>query len=182
MIIKEKLVWDGNEYGVEYHDADALVDLPKLLVTQAYGVCFCNGKLLIGQRAKNGMWGHLGGSLEFGETPEQTLKREIQEESILRHTDLPAFWCNIGVQAHVLGLERGNRYTPSHETAADRCNGNTLPYMRCRTHNKQRHSVRMIVYLPPKNSSSFYQFKSPAPGQNTLFLKKNAGFSSGNAK
>lgn len=81
MVISAKLVWSGKECSLEYHDADTFTDLPKLKITQAYGVCFCDGKLLIGQRAKNGAWGHLGGGVAEGESPEQALKREIQEES-----------------------------------------------------------------------------------------------------
>jgi 8-oxo-dGTP pyrophosphatase MutT (NUDIX family) len=81
MVINAKLIWNNKEYGIEYHDADTFADLPALPVTQAYGICFCEDKLLIGQRAKNGSWGHLGGSVEPGETPEQTLRREMKEES-----------------------------------------------------------------------------------------------------
>lgn len=81
MVIKTTLIWEGKEFGVEYHDADSFNDLSLEGITQAYGVCFCGGKLLIGQRAKNGTWGHLGGHTEAGETPEQTLKREMIEES-----------------------------------------------------------------------------------------------------
>lgn len=81
MLITARLDWGGEEYGIEYHDADSFVDLPSLKITQAYGVCFCKGKLVIGQRARNGDWGHLGGHVEAGESPEQTLRREIKEES-----------------------------------------------------------------------------------------------------
>ncbi|MBI4163003.1 MAG: NUDIX domain-containing protein [Candidatus Aenigmarchaeota archaeon] len=44
---------------------------------------FKNGKLLMARRTSelgNGNWGTGGGHLEFGETPEKAIKREIQEE------------------------------------------------------------------------------------------------------
>lgn len=39
-----------------------------------------DGKLLLQQRADNGLWGFHGGSLEIGETLEETLIREVKEE------------------------------------------------------------------------------------------------------
>ncbi len=44
---------------------------------------FKNGKLLMARRTSelgNGNWGTGGGHLEFGETPENAVKREIKEE------------------------------------------------------------------------------------------------------
>lgn len=84
MALKTKFLSDGKEYDVTYHDADTFEDLPKEKINQVYGICFCDGKLLIGRRARNGQWGHLGGHPEKGETLEQALHREIQEESNMR--------------------------------------------------------------------------------------------------
>lgn len=81
MTIHSKLIHDDREYIIEYNDADSFDRLPKEKISQVYGICFCNKKLLIGRRAKSGEWGHLGGSVEHGESLEETLLREIQEES-----------------------------------------------------------------------------------------------------
>jgi 8-oxo-dGTP pyrophosphatase MutT (NUDIX family) len=50
--------------------------------TQAYGVCFNNaGEILIIDERGNGSWKIPGGTPEPGETPEQTLARELMEEA-----------------------------------------------------------------------------------------------------
>lgn len=55
----------------------------KIIVVTA-GIIQDQGKILLAQRKENSdqglKWEFPGGKLEFGETPEQCLKREIQEE------------------------------------------------------------------------------------------------------
>ena len=51
----------------------------------ALGILFKNGKILLGKRSKHrrsypNVWDMIGGHCETGETPEQTLIRELQEE------------------------------------------------------------------------------------------------------
>jgi 8-oxo-dGTP pyrophosphatase MutT (NUDIX family) len=77
---------DGIDYLVEYSDADTFDHLDYDRCTQCYGVCFIkNSKttdtLVIGFGGKKKGWGLIGGSIEKGETYEQTLRREIIEES-----------------------------------------------------------------------------------------------------
>ncbi len=50
----------------------------------AYGVVLRDSKILFTQKKSGpykGLWGLPGGKIEFGETPEETLKRELLEES-----------------------------------------------------------------------------------------------------
>lgn len=87
MEIKSKIKnHDGSEYGVIYNDADSFDHLPFEKVTQTYGVCFVDNKMVIVHIPKpnNDHWGLVGGTIEKGETFEQTLKREIQEESNMK--------------------------------------------------------------------------------------------------
>lgn len=71
----------GVNYVFEYEDADSFADLEYSKCRQVYGVCFCEDKLVIQLNGKNGEWGLIGGTIEPGETFEQTLRREILEES-----------------------------------------------------------------------------------------------------
>lgn len=71
----------GVEYIFEYSDADSFDHLEYSKCRQAYGVCPFGDKMVIGYGGKKQNWGLIGGTIEEGETFEETLKREIQEES-----------------------------------------------------------------------------------------------------
>lgn len=71
----------GVEYIFEYSDADSFDDLDLSKCRQTYGVCFYGEKIIIGYGGAKKNWGLIGGTIEKGETLEQTLRREIQEES-----------------------------------------------------------------------------------------------------
>lgn len=71
----------GKTSRVVYHDADSFDSVDSSKTTQAYGVCFCGDKMVIGFGGKKKNWGLVGGTIEKGETFEETLKREIIEES-----------------------------------------------------------------------------------------------------
>lgn len=59
----------------------------------AYAVIIQESQLLLTQKKSGpykGLWGLPGGAIEFGESPEEALKQEIQEETALavKHTEL----------------------------------------------------------------------------------------------
>jgi ADP-ribose pyrophosphatase YjhB (NUDIX family) len=82
MNITEKFKgYSGVDYIFEYSDADSFDDLDKTKCTQTYAVCFCDEKIVIVHNGKKNTWGLVGGTIEKGESFEETLKREIKEES-----------------------------------------------------------------------------------------------------
>jgi 8-oxo-dGTP pyrophosphatase MutT (NUDIX family) len=72
---------DGIVAQVIYNDADSFDSLDKSKATQVYGVCFSEGKILIVFNGKRKSWGLVGGTIEPGESFEECLKREVEEES-----------------------------------------------------------------------------------------------------
>lgn len=100
MIIKNKLMNLGNQVEITYHDVDQFDSIPYDKCTQVYGLCFFKNKLVIGFESSKREWVLIGGSIEPGETFEQTLIREVKEESNMR---VIKYW-PVGFQ-HILPLD-----------------------------------------------------------------------------
>ncbi|MBU2577485.1 NUDIX hydrolase [Patescibacteria group bacterium] len=86
-ILNSTLIWRGNKYQIKYIDANTFDDLPYDRCQQVYGVCFYKDKMVIvkgesGSEEKG--WGLVGGHIENGETFEETLTREVQEETNMK--------------------------------------------------------------------------------------------------
>jgi 8-oxo-dGTP pyrophosphatase MutT (NUDIX family) len=86
---------DGSVRQVVYNDADSFDSLDKSKATQVYGVCFSEGKMLIVFNGKRKSWGLVGGTIEPGESFEECLRREVEEESNMKVLSLAP----IGYQA-----------------------------------------------------------------------------------
>jgi ADP-ribose pyrophosphatase YjhB (NUDIX family) len=71
----------GVTYTLEYSDEESFDHLDYSKCRQTYGVCFYGDNIVIGFGGQKDSWGLIGGTIEVGETFEQTLKREIREES-----------------------------------------------------------------------------------------------------
>ncbi len=64
-----------------------------------YAVFTCKDKYILIQKGKGpfkGRWDLPGGKIDFGETPEQTLKRELKEETGLK----PVSYKLLGIEAY----------------------------------------------------------------------------------
>ena len=83
--IKSTFVWKGTTIKVKYFELDSFSSLPYEKCQQVYGVCFYKDKMVIvlGEGTEGG-WGLVGGHIEAGETFEETLRREVQEETNMR--------------------------------------------------------------------------------------------------
>jgi ADP-ribose pyrophosphatase YjhB (NUDIX family) len=82
-INKEGIIWD-----FEYFDCDDFSVLDKSKCSQCRAVCYIlnengEGVVCIVKNGKKNTWGLVGGSIEAGESFEDTLRRELKEEGNL---------------------------------------------------------------------------------------------------
>ncbi len=94
MKIESKLNYQGKDLELVYEDVETFDSIPRDLCTQIYGFCFCDEELLLVFEGDRQAWGPVGGTPEPGETFEETLKREILEESNMEVLK----WLPIGYQ------------------------------------------------------------------------------------
>lgn len=75
----------GQDIKVKYYDLDSFDLLDYSKCQQVYGVCFYNDQIVIvhGEGMNHG-WGLVGGHIENNENFDQTLAREVQEESNMK--------------------------------------------------------------------------------------------------
>lgn len=84
-MINEYLGRSGESYLFEYYNSDSIDHLPKDKLSQVQITAFHKDKLLIVNNAnKFDTYSLVGGGIEPGETPEECLPRELQEESNMR--------------------------------------------------------------------------------------------------
>ncbi len=80
-LFKNALSYEGGRCDVIYEQVNNFEDLPDDLKVKAHGVCFCDGRLLLVNHPDWNVWGIPGGTRNGGESIEETLKREILEET-----------------------------------------------------------------------------------------------------
>lgn len=61
-----------------------------------------DGKLLLGQRSDNRMWGYSGGSVEIDEKVEDCARRELLEEMGITAHEIEFFCVNSGPESHYI--------------------------------------------------------------------------------
>jgi len=78
----------GVDYILEYFESDTFDHLPQDKIQSCYAVAFHRDKfLLVNNIEKPGSYTLIGGSVEEGENPDETLIREIKEESNMKVLD-----------------------------------------------------------------------------------------------
>ncbi len=76
-----KVTYNKEKCDIWYTHADDFSQLPDASIQKAHAVCFYNGKVLLVHHPEWNIWGLPRGTRDTGETIEQTLIREIQEET-----------------------------------------------------------------------------------------------------
>ena len=86
-----------------------IMDLRKIVghrtLIQCAGSVMCvdgEGRVLLGRRTDNHLWGYAGGSVEIDERVEDCAKRELYEEMGVIAEELEFFCVNSGPQAHYI--------------------------------------------------------------------------------
>lgn len=74
--------YQGKHYALEYEDCDDFSSLPRELCTQIRSICFCGDKIVIGLHGDG--WAPIGGTIEEGESVQETLIREVSEEANMK--------------------------------------------------------------------------------------------------
>lgn len=77
--ITGKTIFEGEPYEFSLIETDSVKGYEPL--TQSYGICYTkDGKLILGKKPNRPNYNPSGGTIEKGESPEETLIRELDEE------------------------------------------------------------------------------------------------------
>lgn len=87
--------------------SDYIMDLRKIVghrtIMQCAASIICineQGRLLLGRRTDNHLWGYSGGSIEIDEKVEDAARRELFEETGLTADEIEFFFINSGPEVH----------------------------------------------------------------------------------
>jgi ADP-ribose pyrophosphatase YjhB (NUDIX family) len=81
LIFKNAIEHNGHRCDVHHFDSIDFDKIPDELKLKTYAICFWNKKMLLVKHPQWDIWGIPGGTREKGESIENTLQREIKEET-----------------------------------------------------------------------------------------------------
>ncbi len=81
IIFERAITHEGERYDLHHIDTDNFNEIPDELKLKAHAVCIHNGKMLIVNHPEWDIWSIPGGTREDDEFIEETLKREVLEET-----------------------------------------------------------------------------------------------------
>lgn len=75
------LTYKGQRCDIQHFTVDSFGDIEDNLIEKVHAVCMYNNKFLLVNHPEWNIWGIPGGTREKNESLEETLRREIQEET-----------------------------------------------------------------------------------------------------
>lgn len=87
IIFEKALTYYGEKCDVHHIDVDDFTEIPDELKLKAHAVCVYDGKMVLVNLPKWDIWSIPGGTREFGELIEDTLRREVEEETNCKIVD-----------------------------------------------------------------------------------------------
>lgn len=74
----------GRVFDVFYYEQDPMTDLDGKVLQAVHAFCFCANRLVIAYSKAKDTWSPPGGGIESGETIDEAVVREVQEETNMR--------------------------------------------------------------------------------------------------
>lgn len=87
-IFEKALTYEGEVCDVHHIKADHFDEIPDELKFKAHAVCIHDGKMLLVNLSEWNVWSIPGGTREVGESIEETLRRELLEETNCEMLDI----------------------------------------------------------------------------------------------
>lgn len=87
IIFEKAITYNNEKCDVHHIDVEHFNDIPDDLKLKAHAVCIYNGEMLLVHHPEWDIWSLPGGTRDEGESIEETLKREIKEETNCRVVD-----------------------------------------------------------------------------------------------
>ena len=145
-IFEKAITHEGERYDLHHIDTDNFDEVPNELKLKAHAVCIHDGKMLMVHHPKWDIWSIPGGTREKGESIEETLRREVLEETNSQVMDFKP----IAYQKII--SPNGNKY---HYRLQYLCNVVPLGEF----HGDIAENINKIIWIDPKKFEEYIENK-----------------------